>query len=48
MADDVPLYMFECGMLKCHVENIKMTRGLGEEYEIRSRRTWSRTPRATS
>ena len=26
--------MFECGTLKCHVENIKMNQGLGEEYEI--------------
>jgi glyoxylase-like metal-dependent hydrolase (beta-lactamase superfamily II) len=26
--------MFECGSLKCHVENIKMNQGLGEEYEI--------------
>jgi N-acyl homoserine lactone hydrolase len=28
------LYMFESGTLKCHVENIKMNQGLGEEYEI--------------
>ena len=28
------VYMFECGTLKCHVENIKMNQGLGEEYEI--------------
>jgi glyoxylase-like metal-dependent hydrolase (beta-lactamase superfamily II) len=34
MADDVRLYMFECGTLKCHVENIKMNQGLGEEYEV--------------
>jgi glyoxylase-like metal-dependent hydrolase (beta-lactamase superfamily II) len=34
MADDVRLYMFECGTLKCHVENIKMNQGLGEEYSI--------------
>ena len=34
MADDVRLYMFECGTLKCHVENIKMNQGLGEPYEI--------------
>ena len=34
MADDVRLYMFECGTLKCHLENIKMNQGLGEEYEI--------------
>jgi glyoxylase-like metal-dependent hydrolase (beta-lactamase superfamily II) len=26
--------MFECGTLKCHVENIKMNQGLGEEYEV--------------
>src|SRR3954464_14119928 len=31
---DVRLYMFQCGTLKCHVENIKMNQGLGEEYEI--------------
>ncbi|MDQ6606343.1 MAG: N-acyl homoserine lactonase family protein [Actinomycetota bacterium] len=30
----VRLHMFECGTLKCHVENIKMNQGLGEEYEI--------------
>jgi N-acyl homoserine lactone hydrolase len=30
----VKLHMFECGTLKCHVENIKMNQGLGEEYEI--------------
>jgi N-acyl homoserine lactone hydrolase len=34
MADDIRLYMFECGTLKCHVENIKMNQGLGDEYEI--------------
>ena len=34
MPDDVRLYMFECGTLKCHVENIKMNQGLGDEYEI--------------
>jgi N-acyl homoserine lactone hydrolase len=34
MADDIRLYMFECGTLKCHVENIKMNQGMGEEYEI--------------
>ena len=34
MADDVRLYMFECGTLKCHVENIKMNQGLGDPYEI--------------
>jgi N-acyl homoserine lactone hydrolase len=34
MPDDVRLYLFECGTLKCHVENIKMNQGLGEEYEI--------------
>jgi glyoxylase-like metal-dependent hydrolase (beta-lactamase superfamily II) len=34
MADDVRLYMFECGVLKCHVENIKMNQGLGDPYEI--------------
>ena len=26
--------MFDGGILKCHVENIKMNQGLGEEYEI--------------
>jgi N-acyl homoserine lactone hydrolase len=30
----VRLHMFECGTLKCHVENIKMNQGMGEEYEI--------------
>jgi N-acyl homoserine lactone hydrolase len=37
-AEHVPqgvrLHMFECGTLKCHLENIKMNQGLGEEYEI--------------
>ncbi|MGZ4197316.1 MAG: AttM family quorum-quenching N-acyl homoserine lactonase [Solirubrobacteraceae bacterium] len=33
-AKGVKLHMFECGTLKCHVENIKMNQGLGEEYEI--------------
>jgi hypothetical protein len=33
-AKGVRLHMFECGTLKCHVENIKMNQGLGEEYEI--------------
>jgi glyoxylase-like metal-dependent hydrolase (beta-lactamase superfamily II) len=34
MPDEVRLYMFECGTLKCHVENIKMNQGLGDPYEI--------------
>jgi N-acyl homoserine lactone hydrolase len=34
MADDIRLYMFECGTLKCHVENIKMNQGLGDPFEI--------------
>jgi N-acyl homoserine lactone hydrolase len=34
MADDIRLYMFECGTLKCHMENIKMNQGLGDPYEI--------------
>ncbi len=34
MSDDIRLYMFECGVLKCHVENIKMNQGLGEPYAI--------------
>ena len=33
-GNGVRLHMFECGTLKCHVENIKMNQGLGEEYEI--------------
>jgi len=37
MADDIRLYMFECGVLKCHVENIKMNQGLGERTRSRSR-----------
>ena len=28
-AEDVRLYMFECGTLECHVENIKMNQGSG-------------------
>jgi N-acyl homoserine lactone hydrolase len=34
LSDDIRLYMFECGVLKCHVENIKMNQGLGEPYAI--------------
>jgi len=34
MSDDIRLYMFDGGTLKCHVENIKMNQGIGEEYEI--------------
>jgi N-acyl homoserine lactone hydrolase len=34
MSDDIRLYMFDGGTLKCHVENIKMNQGLGDEYEI--------------
>ena len=34
MPDDVRLFMFECGVLDCHVENIKMNQGLGEPYSI--------------
>ena len=33
-AKGVRLHMFECGTLNCHVENIKLNQGLGEEYEI--------------
>jgi glyoxylase-like metal-dependent hydrolase (beta-lactamase superfamily II) len=34
MPEDVRLHMFECGTLECHVENIKMNQGLGDEYSI--------------
>ncbi len=34
VPEGVKLHMFECGTLKCHVENIKMNQGLGEEYEL--------------
>jgi glyoxylase-like metal-dependent hydrolase (beta-lactamase superfamily II) len=34
MPDDIRLYMFDGGILKCHVENIKMNQGLGDPYEI--------------
>lgn len=34
VPEGVRLHMFECGTLKCHVQNIKMNQGLGEEYEI--------------
>ena len=34
VPDGVRLHMFDGGILKCHVENIKMNQGLGEEYEI--------------
>jgi N-acyl homoserine lactone hydrolase len=33
-ANGPRLHMFECGTLKCHVENIKMNQGLGDPYEI--------------
>lgn len=33
-TDGPRLHMFECGTLKCHVENIKMNQGLGDPYEI--------------
>ncbi len=33
-AKNLRLHMFDGGTLKCHVENIKMNQGLGEEYEI--------------
>jgi N-acyl homoserine lactone hydrolase len=31
---DLRLYMFECGILRCKVHNIKMNQGLGEPYAI--------------
>ena len=31
MPEDVRLYMFECGTLECHVENITMNQGPGVE-----------------
>jgi N-acyl homoserine lactone hydrolase len=34
VPDGVRLHMFDGGILRCHVENIKMNQGLGEEYEI--------------
>lgn len=34
VPEGVRLHMFDGGTLKCHVENIKMNQGLGEEYEI--------------
>jgi glyoxylase-like metal-dependent hydrolase (beta-lactamase superfamily II) len=30
----VRLHMFECGTLKCQLQNIKMNQGLGEDYEV--------------
>ena len=38
MADDTRLYMFECGTLKCHVENIKMNLELDRRHRPRPRR----------
>ena len=38
MADDIRLYMFDGGTLKCHVENIKMNQGLGEPVRDPGRR----------
>ena len=35
MADDLRLYMMECGSLKTQVQFIKMNQGLGDPYEIR-------------
>ncbi len=34
VPEGVRLHMFECGTLKCHLENIKMNQGIGEEYEV--------------
>lgn len=34
MADDVRLYMFECGSLKTQTQFIKMNQGMGEEYTV--------------
>src|ERR1700730_18333942 len=34
VPEGVRLHMFECGTLKCHLENIKMNQGVGEEYEV--------------
>ena len=34
MADDLRLYMMECGSLKTQVQFIKMNQGLGDPYEI--------------
>ena len=34
MSDEIRLYMFDGGILRCHVENIKMNQGLGDPYEI--------------
>jgi N-acyl homoserine lactone hydrolase len=34
MADDVRLYMFECGHLKTQTQFIKMNQGMGEEYTV--------------
>jgi N-acyl homoserine lactone hydrolase len=32
--DDIRLYLFTCGTLKCQVQNIKLNQGLGEELVI--------------
>jgi N-acyl homoserine lactone hydrolase len=32
--NDLRLYMFESGILRCKVHNIKMNQGLGEPYAI--------------
>jgi hypothetical protein len=32
--NDLRLYRFECGILRCKVHNIKMNQGLGEPYAI--------------
>lgn len=34
MADDLRLYMMNCGSLKTQVQYIKMNQGLGDPYEI--------------
>jgi N-acyl homoserine lactone hydrolase len=34
VPEGVRLHMFECGTLKCHLENIKMNQGVGQEYEV--------------
>jgi N-acyl homoserine lactone hydrolase len=35
VADDLRLYLFECGSLKTELQYIKMNQGLGDPYEVR-------------
>ena len=47
MADDLRLYLFECGSLKTELQYIKMNQGLGDPTRSRCPSSSSSIPRAT-